>query len=332
VVIGPSNIGDAVLAGEVIATLREAFPDAHLTLVVGERATALWAGDPRIHRVVDADVFSAPLARLRLALSLWRFHPQVVVDLRHTLYPLLLKPFAAWRYAWSPPKRIAHLRERYLWMLHRQVPGLGAAGAPGQGAVWVTAKEAAHVETLCWRWGVDGARPLILICPGARSHIKRWTSEGFSTVADRLIAEAGACVVFSGEPEEGPCVEEILGLMRQRAHSAVGLVTVRQAGALMQRARLVITNDSASLHLAGAFQVPTVAIFGPTDANRYGPTAPRHRTIRRRLFCAPCEQPLCRFHHECMRFISADDVYEAARQLLAGASASRSAAIQELHP
>jgi ADP-heptose:LPS heptosyltransferase len=96
----------------------------------------------------------------------------------------------------------------------------------------------------------------------------------------------------------------------------VGLVTIRQLGVLMQRSHLVITNDSASLHLASALQVPTVAVFGPTDADKYGPTSAQSRTIRRRLFCAPCEQALCRFNHECMRFVSADEVYNAASELL----------------
>ena len=81
----------------------------------------------------------------------------------------------------------------------------------------------------------------------------------------------------------------------------------------------MITNDSAALHLASAVRVPTVAVFGPTDAEKYGPTAVRSRTVRRQLFCAPCEQSLCRFSHECMRFISPEEVYAAARALLDGA-------------
>jgi ADP-heptose:LPS heptosyltransferase len=65
--------------------------------------------------------------------------------------------------------------------------------------------------------------------------------------------------------------------------------------------------------------VPTLAIFGPTDEAKYGPTAPRRRTVRRGLFCAPCEQALCRFSHECMRFIGAEEVYSAAAELLEAA-------------
>lgn len=314
-IIGPSNIGDAILAGDVVAAVREQYPGAHLTLVVGERAQALFAGDPRIQTLVNADAFSSPMGRLRLALSLWRYQPQVLVDLRHTLYPFLLKPLTAWRYLRQPPRRLVHMRERHLWKLRTQVPA-AAESASSNGTLWLSPKDTAHVEQLLKRWRLDLAKPLVVICPGARSHIKRWTAEGFAALADRLIAEAGASVIFCGEPDEEAVVEEVVASMHQPAHNAVGLTTIRQAGALMQRAALVITNDSASLHLASVLNVPTVAIFGPTNADKYGPTAPKHHTIRRHLFCAPCEQALCRFNHECMRFISADEVYAAARELL----------------
>src|SRR3990167_3063104 len=121
-IIGPSNIGDAILAGDVVSSVRNNFPDAHLTLVVGERAQALFAGDPRIQTLVNADAFSSPVGRLRLAWSLWRYQPQLVVDLRHTLYPLLLKPLTFWRFLRQPPNALQHMRERHLWKLRTQVP------------------------------------------------------------------------------------------------------------------------------------------------------------------------------------------------------------------
>jgi ADP-heptose:LPS heptosyltransferase len=315
-IIGPSNIGDAILASDVVAAVSARHPDAHLTLVVGRRAKALFAEDPRIHTLVDADAFASGSGRLRLALALWRYHPHVLVDLRHTLYPLLLKPLSAWRYLRQPPRGLRHMRERHLWRLAVQAPGIRAGQEDGPPALRLTDKDLAHVNGLWRRWQLDRAERIVIICPGARSHIKRWTAEGFARVADRLIAEAGATVILSGEPEEKPVIDEIAGAMGRRAHSAVGLTTIRQLGGLMQRAHLVVTNDSASLHLASAARVPTLAVFGPTDEAKYGPAAPRHRTIRRRLFCAPCERSLCRFNHECMRFIRADEVYDAARDLL----------------
>ncbi|MBI4598152.1 MAG: glycosyltransferase family 9 protein [Candidatus Omnitrophica bacterium] len=319
-VIGPSNIGDAVLAGEVIARLHERFPAAHLTLVVGARAAALFQDDPRVRTLVDADAFSGWAGRVKLGLALWRFHPQIVVDLRHTALPLFLTPLTAWRYVLPPPRRIVHMRDRHLWKLRIQVaewPSGRVIEDLFQCSLWFSEKDKAHIDSLCKRWSINGTMPLVIICPGARSHIKRWTAEGFAQVADRLMAEQRAAVILSGEPAEQSIVDEVLAAMKHKAHNAVGLTTARQAALLMQRARVVITNDSASLHLASAINAPTVAMFGPTDERKYGPTASQRRTVRRRLFCTPCEAALCRFHHECMRFISPDEVYEAARDLLA---------------
>ena len=325
-IIGPSNIGDAILMSEVVAALHQRYPDAHLTLVVGERAKALFVDDPRVQTLVNADQFDSLTGRLTLALALWRYQPHLLVDLRHTFYPVLLKPLAMWRYLRQPPRAIPHMRDRHLWQLRAQVPGLAGVSGEPEGAapgsserampLWFTERDVAQVELLARRWSLSAASPLVIICPGARSHIKRWSAEGFARVADRLIAEQQTQVVFSGEPDEEPIVEEILGSMSHAAHNAVGLVTIRQLGVLMQRARLIITNDSAALHLASALQVPTIAIFGPTDAGKYGPTGQANRTIRRRLFCAPCGQPLCRFNHECMRFVTPEEVCDAARGLL----------------
>lgn len=297
----------------MIAAVRRNYPEGHLTLVVGERATALFADDPRIQTLVNADRYKRPLARLTLAWALWRYQPHVVVDLRHTLYPFLLKPWRVWRYLRQPPKHVAHMRDRHRWKLRMQAPEADDRERPMP--LWFSDQDLAHVEALWRRWDLARQPRIALIAPGTRSHIKRWTSEGFAALADGLI-DAGIHVVFSGEPDEEGIVEEISGLMRGRAHSLVGMVTIRQLGLVMQRVQLAVTNDSGALHLASAVGTPTVAIFGPTDAAKYGPTAAASHTIRRRLFCAPCEAPTCRFNHECMRFIHPDQVMEAALALV----------------
>ena len=143
-IIGPSNIGDAILAGDVIDAVSTRYPHAHLTLVIGERAKPLFVDDPRIQTLVETEQFDSPLGRLKLAFILWRYHPHIVVDLRHTLYPLLLKPFAGWRYVRQPPKQISHMRDRHLWKLQAQVPGFhlprsqrtrATAGGKGRGVL-----------------------------------------------------------------------------------------------------------------------------------------------------------------------------------------------------
>ncbi len=321
-IIGLSNIGDALLTADVIDEVRRAFPEAHLALLVGERARPLFDGDPRIQTLLVADRYESVIGRCRLLAALWRYRPQVVVDLRSTLYPLLLKPLASWRYLRRPPRALRHMRDRHCWKLRAQVPGLARRldRAPAGSPFWASEKDRAHVEQLLRRWRADGAASLAVIAPGARSHLKRWMPEGFAAVADRLIAERGLQVVFTGEPDEAPVVDAVAAHMARRAHSAVGLLTIRQLGVLMARARLVVTNDSGALHLASLVGAPTVAVFGPTDPAKYGPRAGRARVVRRKLFCAPCERPLCRYQHECMRFIPPEEVYAAAASMLDGSS------------
>ena len=318
VVIGLSNIGDAVLMAPVIERLHRLFPDAELTLLAGDRARAVFDRDPRVHRVVAMDEFSGPAGRLRLVGWLWSARADLLVDLRQTVLPLLWKPWRLARYYRPVPRRLTHMRQRHLWRLSAQL-GHKLADCEHQPAtcsLWISEEDRAAVDALLRRWVVDASRPLVVISPGARSHTKRWYADRFAAVADRLIDEARAEVILTGEPDEAPVIRDVLGSMRRRAHSAVGSTTIRQLGALMERAGVVITNDSAALHVAGAVGAPVLALFGPTDPAKYGPTGPRGRVIRRELFCAPCEASLCRYHHECMRFVSSDEVYAAAKAML----------------
>ena len=314
-VIGLSNVGDAVLMSPVIDRLARRYPQAQMSLLVGERAQAVFAHDPRIQHVMALEDFEGGWGRLRLVGLLWRLRPDLLIDLRHTALPLFWKPWRLWRYLWPTPTTV-HRRVRHLRQLAWQDPSCAAQTNGIHPTVWIGEDDRQTVDRLLERLGLNTQRPLVVVCPGARSHIKRWGADRFAAVADRLIEEVGVELVVTGEPDEVPVAREMLSAMRQRAHSLAGRTTIRQLAALMQRARLVITNDSASLHLACAVSVPVVAIFGPTDAAKYGPTGPQDRVIRRRLFCAPCEQATCRFHLECLRFVSVDEVYNTAVEIL----------------
>jgi ADP-heptose:LPS heptosyltransferase len=320
-VLGPSNIGDAILMSPVIERLRAAYPQAHVTLISGERSTAVFSGDPRVQRLVCLDEFEGVVGRLRLVRFVWTAHPDLLIDLRSTILPLAWRPWTVLRYLRPIPRRIAHMRDRHLWRAKGQGSGARGQGAGGDGCpIWIPREAVTHVGHLLKRWGVDPGKRLVLICAGARSHIKRWNADRFSQLADRLIGEMAVEVIFTGEPDEGPIIQDILGAMRRQAHTAVGSTTLQQLAALMQRADLVITNDSASLHLACAVRIQVLALFGPTDPRKYGPTGAQDRVIQRRLFCVPCEQALCRFSHECMRFISVEEVFDAARHMLEAGS------------
>jgi ADP-heptose:LPS heptosyltransferase len=314
-VIGLSNIGDAVLMSPVIEALRSSYPFASITLFCGERAKAVFEDDPRIKNILGIEEFSGLLGRIRLLASVWKMRPDILVDLRYRALILFFRPWRLFKYLLSPPPNIKHMKMQHLWRLSRQA-GLSFSAETVSNPLSISSKTKEYVQSLLDRWGLDARKRLAIVCAGAKSPIKRWNSDRFAAVCDFLIEDMGCEVILTGEVREANIINEILESMKRKAHSAVGSTTVLQTAALMQKAFLVITNDSASLHLACAVGAKVLAIFGPTDPAKYGPTGKDDRAIHRRLFCSPCEKATCRYSHECMRFIPIEEVCAAAKEML----------------
>jgi heptosyltransferase-2 len=154
------------------------------------------------------------------------------------------------------------------------------------------------------------------LAPGsAFAKSKRWPAERYAALADAM-AERGlpaAVLVGPGEAELGARVAE-----KARSGPAVlgaDLDPVELA-AILSLARVAITNDSGPMHLAGAVGTPVVAIFGPTDPGRTGPTGSPSRVLDRYVFCSPCFKTDCPYGHECMEEISVETVVRAAEGLI----------------
>ena len=307
-VVELSNLGDALLTWPALSALWAAHPQAEFHVLASPRTRELFEGDPRIRRVWFWEK-RAPIwnqAGVVLRLSLERFG--LVVDFRNSLIPLFL--LGARR---TPMIRAsadgAHRSDHHLAL----VTALGIPPAREPAPLPFGPEETARVKT----WIRPDQKVAVLV-PGARSHLKRWSAEGFADVADRLAEEQGAQVVLVGEEAERPIAEEVQRLMRRPSVDLVGRTTLRELAALLARSALVVTNDNAVLHAASAMKVPTVAVFGPTDERKYGPRAPGSAVIRRALICAPCELALCPYGHECMKWIEPAEVSSVASKVLGG--------------
>jgi len=91
---------------------------------------------------------------------------------------------------------------------------------------------------------------------------------------------------------------------------------LRELAYFLSLSKLLITNDSAPLHIAGSVDLPVIAIFGPTDPEKYGPISPGSIVLRKNISCSPCEQAVCEFDLECMKQISSEDVLNAVYRIL----------------
>jgi heptosyltransferase-2 len=163
-----------------------------------------------------------------------------------------------------------------------------------------------------WLEAAGIARPFVALAPGSIWGSKRWTR--YAELAERL-SERTAVVLVGGPGDVEPAQAIVAAV--PKAVNACAALTLRQSAALIGKALVLVTNDSAPLHLAQAVGTPTVTIFGPTiPAFGFGPRAPRDQVLGvDGLDCRPCSRhgparcPLG--HHACMQGLGVDDVMRA---------------------
>jgi heptosyltransferase-2 len=123
-------------------------------------------------------------------------------------------------------------------------------------------------------------------------------------------------VVVFGGPGEMDIAAEIEQQLGSACLNLAGKTSVRGLMALIARCNLFVTNDSGPMHIAAACGVPLVAIFGSTDHATTSPYTDRAVIVRKEVECAPCKLRECPTDHRCMTLVSADDVVQAALQLM----------------
>jgi heptosyltransferase-2 len=182
---------------------------------------------------------------------------------------------------------------------------------------WIALTTEDRLKADAWLTGAGLSRPFVALAPGARWRTKQWP--GFAELAARL--EWPMAVI--GGAEDRPAAEQIVAAAAGRAHSAAGILDLRESAAVIDRAMLLVTNDSLPLHLATALARPIVAVFGPTaPAFGFGPLHPDDRVVEHpALPCRPCSAhgpEVCPLgHHRCMKEVGVEQVLLAVRGRLA---------------
>ena len=159
-------------------------------------------------------------------------------------------------------------------------------------------------------WNIGDDAFLIGIHPGGSSFDKRWPEEEYAELADRLAHHHNATILLLRGPEEAELVHNIQDAMESRA-IAYAPETIRELGALLSCCNLVVCNDSGPMHLAAALDVPTVAIFGPTDYVAWHPLSENASIVRRDMPCWPCSAHKCKIGWECTKKLPVEMVWDA---------------------
>ncbi len=139
--------------------------------------------------------------------------------------------------------------------------------------------------------GILGTDTLIVVHPGTSENLiqRRWPPARFAALADLLIQELDAKVIFTGTVGEEHLIEYILDSMNNKTYDLSGALTLRAFAALCKVSEIVVANDTAAVHIADAVGTPVVGLYGPNTPFLYGPReSGRHLIFHKQLPCSPC--------------------------------------------
>ncbi|SHN38112.1 lipopolysaccharide heptosyltransferase II [Rhizobacter sp. OV335] len=319
--IAPQWIGDAVMSQPLVGRLAARGDDVTV-------AALPWVAP--VYRAMAGvrEVIELPFAHGRLD---WSARRRVAATLRgrfDTAYVLpnsiksALIPFFA-----GIPQRIGYQGEGRPLLLNKRLPNPG--GRPPMVAFYSTLA-GGPVETERPRLQFDAAtlervttaadlapRQYWAFAPGAEyGPAKCWPALHYAELARSLHTAHGLPIVLLGSGKEVALCDEIAAAAPGACRVLAGKTTLIDAMALIAGARGVVSNDSGLMHVAAAFGVPQVAVFGSTSPEHTPPLNPRAQVIwlkeELQLDCAPCFDRTCRFGHtRCLTGVSAQRV-EAA--------------------
>lgn len=311
-----SNLGDVILTLPVFQALIDAYPSAELDVIVGESGRMVFEKDPRVRHVTVYDKKMSLFEKWRFLKKVRAERYDILVDLRRSVIGLFGGAKVRNSYLRSQNKR-RHRADKHLSALDGIVAaGTGSASArPG----WLNGRiqdGPGQVPPL-----PDGR--FIVAAPGSKSDVKKWPAEKYASLLRQLAEEKDCSIVLVGDKNDAADAEKVKRAFDLSAkgnarslQDLTGKTDLHGLISIIQKASLVITNDSAPLHIADSLRIPTLAIFGPTDPKKYGPRRAGSAALSKRLFCQPCEKAQCRYGHECLKELEVPEVRAKAIQVM----------------
>jgi heptosyltransferase II len=316
-----------------LSAIRQAFPKADITLLVKPAIAELFQQHPAIDHLLIYE-HRGRHARLSgkwaLGSELRRGRFDVAILFQNAFEAALLAFLAGIprRYGYgtdgrafllsdaiTAPNRtaLAHQTQYYLDLLRP----LGITPSPATPRLFVSDSEEERMTQRLMEAGIQATERLIGINPGSTyGSAKRWLPERFAQAADRMVEQFGGRVVIVGAAGEEALGQAIAEKMLSKPVVLSGRTSIRELMSIIKRCRLFITNDTGPMHIAAAFGVPVVAIFGSTDFRTTSPFGETHQIVRQPVECSPCLLRECPIDHRCMTGVTVEHVCEAAAKQL----------------
>ncbi len=339
-----ADIGDLIVSTPALAALREANPDAHITLLTTAHSAPIIADINLVDEIITFDkkqfngssAFFQP-ANLRRVFGLRRGHYDAVIFFHHFTLKLGTIKFALIALASGAKQRIG-VDNGNGWFLTHRLPDAGF-GAKHQAQYWLdlvalpgasprprSSTIATSTSNLVPNHSIQhSALRTIVIHPGSGGYslARRWDAAKFAALSDALHQQYNAQIVLVGGANDGG--DAVKSAMKTTPLDLTGKTTLTELAGVIQSADLYIGADSGVMHIAAAVGTPVVAIFGPSNADAWGAWTPTSKSIivRSAPECSPCSyvghsiglREGCPAR-TCMRIVTVDHVLVAVQQIL----------------
>ena len=319
-IILPNWLGDAIMTTPAIELLSKYYPQANFTFLGSYVSIEALKHHPKCERAVIDETKKASsrlVATYKLAKDLGEF--SFIVNFRNQIHASLLAYFTGTvlclaRSSWHSKTLLSHAK-KISTKQHLVLQYIELAMQNTDAYTQETPPLKLYIPQRNYE------KPTLGINAGATyGSAKRWYPERFAAVASAF-ADKYDIVIFGGpnEVEMAGEIEENLKKLKVKNYTNLaGKTSVKELCSFIGGCSLFITNDSGPMHIAAAYQVPTVAIFGPT---KYTETSQwmnkKSKIVRHEMECSPCMKRECPLkHHECMTSITALEVIEAVKELV----------------
>jgi heptosyltransferase-2 len=324
-IVGPSWVGDMVMAQSLFIALKQRFPDAIVDVLAPEWSRPIIARMPEVHETISMPVGHGQFdfkSRYNIGVSLrTRHYTRAIIlprSFKSALVPWIAKiPVRTGYRGEMRYGLINDMRVLDKTLLTQTVQRYVALGLPAEAksvpvfeypALAVDqGKQTAAIKHL--KLSLD--QPVVAFMPGAEyGPAKCWPTEYFAELA-KLLAEDNKQVWVFGSAKEVALGAQIEHASPDNVKNLCGRTKLEEVVDLLACTKQVVTNDSGLMHVACAVDAKVYAIYGSSSAGYTPPLNDSAEVIENNMPCSPCFQRTCRYgHYDCLRKITAKMLHD----------------------
>jgi len=347
-IVALSGIGDALMFTPALKLLRQESANATIdALVMFKGAADIYRDNPHLNNVYHFDfIKEGTVNSLKYVLSLRKKYDATI-----NVYPSNRKEYNIVNFLLGAKKRagVKYLREDFQSFgflnnvritenerlhnvetnikLTEAVLGKSFEDEPML-EIYLSDDDTKSANAYLLNMGIKQGELVVGFHPGCatfKNHIKRrWESDKFAELAQRLIEGKNAKVLIFGGDDEDELKNEIKNKIASANAFVVNTGSILESAAIMDRCNVFVTNDSSQMHIAAALGLKTIAIIGPTNLHYIHPWKTEHKNVSLILECSPCffYSPLpliCNredVKFKCIKELTVDMVYSSVAQYI----------------